>query len=91
MEHTTSRLVTYCFNHYAEECNAPLLTQNGNLPQSAKSQVEDWYPGYRTCGRNNGGLVTWLPIRVTQQWRTGYMVTDQSDATMEDWLHGYRS
>jgi hypothetical protein len=35
------------------------------------------------------GVVTWLPSRVMQQWRTGYLATEQSDATMEDWLPGY--
>jgi hypothetical protein len=53
--------------------------------------MKDWLPGYRTERRNNGGLVTWLPNRATQQWRTGYLATEQSDATMEDWLPGYRT
>jgi hypothetical protein len=52
--------------------------------------MEDWLPGYRTEQRNNGGLVTWLPNRAMQQWRTGYLATEQSNTTMQDWLTGYR-
>jgi hypothetical protein len=44
------------------------------VPRSGKPQI------YTCCGNllhNNAGLVTWLPNRTTQQWRTGYLATQQ--------------
>jgi hypothetical protein len=37
---------------------------------------------------NSGGLVTWLPNRVTQQCRTGYLATKQNNNSGElvTWL-----
>jgi hypothetical protein len=84
-------LLCVLYGLYPEGLIVAHICTCGNLPQSARSQVEDWLPTNLSQWRNHGGLVNWLPSRVTQQWRTSYLATKQSDATMEAWLPAYQA
>jgi hypothetical protein len=65
-------------------------TGKGAYEQKGDYLWSVWEPS--TKRQESGrGLVTWPPSRVAQQWRTGYLTTEQSNATMRDWLPGYRA